>query len=192
MQSRLFNVDTALLTTNCVVRRFREGDGPAVLELARDSHDYLFDHYPALVKQIDGDEAAAETFVRRCMVDWLEQRAFNFGVWDNETTNLTAYVSLHNCDWEVPAAALSLFATPSYSRPERLTEILARVIRFGFLQLDLEKVSFLAVADNYLAQRVARKVGLSREGDLRNEFRKGSGILVDAIRFGLSRETYGE
>ena len=192
MQSHLFNIDTALLTTNCVIRRFREGDGAALLELAQESHSYLSDHYPSVSKKIGDREATAETYVRRCLVDWLEQRAFCFGVWDNQTTTLQAYVSLHSLDWEIPSAAVSLFANPGYSQPDRLTEILDRTIRFAFLQLDLEKVSFLTVADNFLAQRVARKAGLSREGDLRNEFRKGSGILVDAVRFGLSRETYGE
>lgn len=192
MQSRFFDIDTALLSTNCVVRRFREGDGEALHALTRSSHIYLDDHYPALAQQIGDDVETAETFARRCLVDWLEQRAFVFGVWDNETTNLQAYVSLHTVDWEIPAASLAIFGDLAYSQPERLTEIMARTIRFGFLQLGLEKISFLTVADNYLAQRVARKAGMSREGDLRNEFRRGSGILVDAVRFGLSRETYGE
>ena len=73
-----------------------------------------------------------------------------------------------------------------------MTEVLARAQRFAFRQLELEKLYYKVLSDNYGAQRLARKVGFSREGDLRNEFRKGSGALVDVMRFGLSRETYGE
>jgi hypothetical protein len=35
-------------------------------------------------------------------------------------------------------------------------------------------------------------VGFSREGELRNEYRLPGGALVDLMRFGFARQTYGE
>lgn len=188
----LFTVDTALLTSRCVVRRFREHEGGLLFDLVRASHEYLYEHYPDLPEEIGQDTDAAETFVRRRIAAWLLQEDFAFGIWENETTDLIGYLHIDNIDWKVPVGEMSFFLSPAHSHQGYMTEVVARALRFAFRQLELEKVYYKVLADNYPAQRLARKVGFTREGDLRNEFRKGSGILSDAIRFGFSRETYGE
>ncbi len=192
MQARLYAIDTALLTQRCVIRRFRENEGPALLKLIRDSQDHLYDNYPSLSEDVGEGPDEAEAYVRRCIAAWLLQQDYAFGVWNNETTLLVGYVHLVDIDWAVPAAGLRFFVDPAHGNQGYATEIVARVLRFAFRQLELEKVYFTALTDNYPGHRLARKVGFTREGDLRGEFRKGSGALADVIRFGLSRETYGE
>ena len=188
----LFSIDTALLTRNCLVRRLRERDGAKLYRAARASSDYLHTHHPRLLAKLGESEDAAETFVRFRLSDWLLQRRYTFGVWDNSTTELVGMVELYRLDWQTPAAALRIFIEPGDAKGERVTEVLARIIRFGFLQLALEKVHYTLLSDNFIDQRLIRKLGLVREGDLRNEYRKGTGQLADAVRFGLSRETYAE
>ena len=72
-----------------------------------------------------------------------------------------------------------------------MTEVVARVLTFAFKQLKLEKIALRTLADNAASQRLARKVGFRREGDLRSEYRKPSGALLDMILYGLTREEYG-
>lgn len=192
MRPSLFNIDTALLTTRCVVRRFRENDGEAFYNLIDENRDFLLDHFPILIEEIGNDANAAESFLRERIAYWLLQQDFAFGIWGNETTELIGYVHLFDLNWNVPAAEVSFFLARGQEQQGLMTEVLARIIRFGFRQLELEKIYLKTLADNYGSQRVARKVGFSREGDLRNEFRRPGGMLVDLVRFGLSRETYGE
>ncbi|MEM6770643.1 MAG: GNAT family protein [Bacteroidota bacterium] len=192
MRPSLFNIDTALLTNRCVVRRFRENDGKAFYDLVDRNRDYLLDHFPILVAEITNDEHAAESFVRERIANWLLQFDFAFGIWSNESTALIGFFHFFELDWAAPRAEISFFLDKEQEEKGLMTEVLARMVRFGFKQLALEKIYLKTLADNYGSQRVARKVGFSREGDLRNEFRKPGGMLVDLVRFGFTRETYGE
>lgn len=192
MRPQLFNIDTALLTQRCVVRRFRENDGADLYRLVDDNRDLLQDHFPFLVASLSQSEETAEIFVRERIAGWLLQADFAFGVWLNESTELIGFVYLFDVNWDVPAAELSFFLDREHTGQGIMTEVLARVVRFGFRQLELEKLYIKVLSDNFGSQRLARRVGFSREGDLRNEFRKPGGTLVDLVRFGFSRETYGE
>lgn len=44
--------------------------------------------------------------------------------------------------------------------------------------------------DNVASQRLARKCGFRREGDLRSDYRRPSGELADTMLFGLTRPEY--
>ncbi|MFT7120503.1 MAG: ribosomal-protein-serine acetyltransferase [Neolewinella sp.] len=192
MRTALFNVDTALLTNRCVVRRFRENDGAAFHALLERNRDYLQDHFPILVAEAGESADASEIFIRERIAHWLLQYDFAFGIWLNDTTELIGYVHLFEINWSVPSAEICFFIDKEQEEQGLMTEVLARMVRYGFKQLEMEKIYLKTLADNYSSQRVARKVGFSREGDLRNEFRKPGGMLVDLVRFGFSRETYGE
>ena len=188
----LFDIDTALLTKRCVIRRLREGDGAVMSDLTATCQTGLYDHQPRLLNELGEGADDHEAFVRRRIADWLLQRRFSFGVWDTEATVLIAFIEVAEIDWYLARGELRYFISPSYQKESYATEIVARITRYAFLQLSLDKLYFITLADHYAAQRTVRKVGFSREGDLRNEFRRASGNLVDAFRFGLTRETYGE
>lgn len=192
MRPALFDVDTALLTQRCVVRRFRENDGAAVYRLLDNNRDYLNDHFPYLISTPGTSEPDSEIFVRECIAEWLLQKRYAMGIWHHETTKLMGFIQVFNIDWDVPLGEVAYFVDREYIRQGIMTEVLARVVRFSFLQLKLDKLIIKTLADNYASQRLARRVGFSREGDLRNEYRMPAGGLVDLMRFGFARETYGE
>ena len=192
MRHQLFNIDTALLTQRCVVRRFRENDGKAFYALLDNNRDYLLDHFPYLMAEAGKSKRKSEIFVRECIAEWLLQQRYAMGIWNNETTELVGFIQVFNLDWGVPSAELAYFIDRELIRQGIMTEVLARVVRFSFLQLELEKLIIKTLSDNYASQRLARRVGFSREGDLRGEYRLPGGGLVDLMRFGFVRETYGE
>lgn len=192
MRHQLFDIDTALLTQRCVIRRLRENDGKDFHRLLEDNRDYLLDDFPWLLAAAGSSWQDSETFVRQSIADWLLQNRYAMGVWHNETTKLIGFVQTFDFNWGVPSAELAYFVDKELAKQGIMTEVLARVVRFGFLQLDLEKLIIKTMVDNYPSQRLARRVGFSREGDLRQEYRLPSGVLVDLMRFGLTRDTYGE
>jgi RimJ/RimL family protein N-acetyltransferase len=192
MRHHLFEVDTALITQRCVVRRFREGDGRALYQLLDNNRDYLLDHFPYLMAGAGASWQEAEMFVRRCIADWLLQERYAMGVWSNESTELIGFVQVFHIEWGVSSAELGYFIDKDFIRQGIMTEVLARVVRYSFKQLELDKLIIKTLVDNYASQRLARRVGFSREGDLRNEYRLPGGALTDLMRFGLARQTYGE
>lgn len=192
MRHQLFNVDTALITQRCVVRRFREGDGKAFYQLVDGNRDYILDSFPVLVAEAGKTKKGAEIFVREALADWILQNRYAFAVWHNETTELVGYVAIQHLNWQVPMGELNYFIDRELVQQGIMTEVLARVVRFAFKQIELEKLTAKILSDNYSSQRLARRVGFSREGDLRNEYRLPAGQLVDLIQFGFARETYGE
>lgn len=191
MNPRLYKIDTALISTRTVVRRFREGDGSAFYELVQRNSMYLEDHFPYLVEQVRGADEG-EAFVRGRLADWLRQERFAFGIWRREEADLIGFIQLHEVDWAIPRAEVSYFLDQSQAGKGVMTEVLARIVQFSFRQLRLNKLALRTLVDNYPSQRLARKVGFRREGDLRGEFAKPSGALIDLMLFGLTREEYGE
>lgn len=190
MRPDLFNINTAILTGRTLVRRFREGDGALFFELVQDNASLLEDHLPQLVKQIDSPEKG-EFFIRQQIAKWLTQEAYAFGIWDNESTEFIGFIHFNELDWSVPKARLTFFIDHTHTGKGIMTEALARLIQYGFEELELNKIFVQTLQDNYAAQRLVRKVGFQREGDLRNEFRRKTGALLDIMRFGITREQYG-
>ncbi len=191
MRKELFSIDTALITKRCVVRRFREGDGVHLYQLLDNNRAHLEDHLPSLAAQIRTSEEA-EAFLRYRLANWLLQAEYAFGVWNNENAQLIGYVHIFDIDWDIPKAEVNYFIDRDYVKQGIMTEVMASCVRFAFLQLALEKLYVHILADNYPSQRLARRLGFQREGELRNEFKRIGGQLIDVIRFGLTREAYGE
>ncbi len=187
MQAHLFKVDTVMLTRRTLVRRFRENDGPTVYELFQNNHQRLSDHFPFTLREVSSPEAA-EVFVRHKLSAWLLQSEYAFGVWDSDEAKLIGYAAFFNLDWRIPEGRLTFFIDENYGRRGIMTEVVAHLTQYAFEQLKLERVYMLTAQDNYAAQRLLRKCGYRREGDLRNAFRRPTGGLLDMMLFAYTRE----
>jgi len=190
MRHELFQAETALLTARAVVRRFREGDGVALYELADNNRSYLSDYYTHVLHATP-DKETAEQYVREKMAAWLLQQEYSFGIWENRTAQLIGLIQLTSIDWSIPRADLAFFLDQSFQGKGMMTEALQAVIRFAFTQLFIEKLSLHTSMENYDMHRIARKCGFRREGDLRSEMRKAGGDYVDVMLFGLTRTESG-
>lgn len=189
MQSRILDIDTALLTARTVVRRFREGDGKLFFELVRDNHAWLIDHFPTILETVT-DKEQGEFYVRQCLSAWLLQEAYSFGIWEHESARLVGMIRLFHIDWSVPKAELSFFIDQGFGGRGLMTEALLTVTRFAFEQLLIEKLNLRTAMDNYASQRLARKCGFRREGDLRDDVRRQGGELIDSMLFGFTRAEF--
>ena len=186
MLSKVLDIETALITPRTVVRRFRENDGQAFFPLFQENMSMLQDRFPKIVDLLP-DKEQIELFVRRQLALWLLYQEFTFGIWSKDTALPIGYVRLTNLDWTVPRGELLLFLDRNCHQKGIMTEVLLQIINFSFEQLKFEKLSMRVESDNYPAQRLARKCGFQREGDLRSEFRKISGETVDLMVFGLTK-----
>lgn len=186
MDPRLFDIDTAILTNRTVIRRFRENDGAAFFNLVQDNSSYVQDYFPQLLEQVSSPEQS-EQFIREKLAAWLLQQAFAFAIWDKQSTTMIGYFCLFDFNRSIHKAEISYFIDHKFSSQGIMTEVLEEVIKFAFEDLFLEKLVLRTTTENYPSQRLARKCGFSREGDLRAEFRRSSGEVMDIMLFGLTK-----
>jgi RimJ/RimL family protein N-acetyltransferase len=184
MQAHLLNIDTALITPRTVVRRFRENDGQNYFKLFQDNQDLLENRYPPILDVLPNQDNI-ELFVRKKLASWLMQEEFCLGVWDKDSAVPIGLILITNIDWNVPNGELFMFLDKNRHQKGIMTEVLQKVIQFAFEQLRMEKLTLRTESDNFAGQRLARKCGFSREGDVRSAHRRPSGELVDLMLFGL-------
>ena len=189
MKARLFKVDTVILTSRTVVRRFRENDGQAFHELVQRNKSRIEDHMPKTVRETT-TVTAGEIFIRTKLSRWLLQEEFAFGVWEEKSAKLIGYIRIFNINWDVPHGEIGYFIDKDFNQQGIMTEVLTAIVHFSFQQLKLEKLRIRTAMDNYPSQRLARKCGFRREGDVRSEFKKPSGEIIDVMLFGFTRQEY--
>ncbi len=186
MQARLLNVDTALIAPRTVARRFREQEGEALYNVIQDNYSRLQDHFPNTLATIR-DKESAEFFVREKLAGWLLQKEYAFGLWENKCAALIGMIRILRIDWRVPKGELTFFIDKGHENKGLMKESAHVVLRFAFHQLELEKVIIRTAMDNTPSQRLARRLGFRREGELRADFKKPSGEVIDVMLFGLTR-----
>lgn len=189
MQKYLLNIDTALLTRRTVIRRFREQEGKDLFTLIQENTSHIMDHFPLTLKEIK-NPVQAEIYIRKKISDWLLQNEYCFGIWDNDSAKLIGFTRIFNIDWNLPKAEIGFFIDFKHTQRGLMTEAMVKLLSFSFEQLKLEKLFLRTATDNYPTQRLARKCGFRREGDLRTDFKRPSGELVDVMYFGYTRIEY--
>lgn len=90
---------------------------------------------------------------------------------------------------EHASAELGYWIGKPYWRHGYATEAAAAVLRHAFADLDLNKVYAQHLTRNPASGQVMRKIGMSREGRLRQEVRKW-GVLEDVERYAILREDW--
>ncbi|MCI5081566.1 MAG: GNAT family N-acetyltransferase [Saprospiraceae bacterium] len=189
MQPQLLDIDTALLTKRTVVRRFRENEGEQLYQLIQNNHSRLSEYFPETV-EIAKTKEACEIFIRQKIAHWLLQQEYMFGVWDNESAKLIGIVWLFDIKWQLPHSELRYFIDREFGEKGIMTEATFAVIQFAFQQLKMRKLYIRTAMDNYSSQRLARKCGFRREGDLRAAHLKPTGVMEDQMLMGLILEDF--
>lgn len=189
MKARLFTIDTVLITERTVLRRFRENDGKVLFQLIQDNQRRIEDHLPLLVKTVTSANRG-EKFVRQKLAAWLLQEEYAFGLWDKDSAQLIGMIRIFDIQWEIPTASIEYFIDIEFGGKGIMTEALTATLQFAFKDLKIEKLAHKTAMDNYASQRLARKCGFRREGDIRSSFKKPSGEIIDIMLLGLTNAEY--
>jgi RimJ/RimL family protein N-acetyltransferase len=70
-----------------------------------------------------------------------------------------------------------------------MTEAVKGMLRFGFEELEFERIHAYCLTHNAGSIRVLEKTGFTREGYIRHGVRKGDRFL-DVLLFGMIREDF--
>jgi RimJ/RimL family protein N-acetyltransferase len=114
-------------------------------------------------------------------------RAVNFAVRLARDDRLIGCVGLRDIDHEHGQAELGFWMGLEYWGQGYTSEAAAAVIRYGFAQLGLNRICAHHMARNPAAGKVLQKLGMKREGLMRQRVRKW-GVYEDVIIYAVLRD----
>lgn len=185
MHKHLLHINHLLFTQRLVIRRFKEEDGEALFRLVQNNRYRLESRFTYLLDAVHSEDEAT-FYIYQTISDWLLQQKYVFAIWENDSAQMVGYIELFNLDLKVPRGEVIFFMDEKFTGRELMTEALLEFCKFCFEEMKIVKLNFITATDNYAAQRVARKCGFRREGDIRMHFKRDSGDLIDALLLGLS------
>lgn len=169
-----------LHTDRLILREFVADDWPAVLAYQRDPR------YLRLYEWTGRTEEDVRAFVQM-FIDQQQQRPrtrFQLAVTLKADGRL-----IGNCGIRLPAAGahdadIGYELAPDEWGHGYATEAARAIVRFGFEELGLHRISADTVADNTASAHVLTKLGMTREGRLRDKLYY-KGRYWDVVLFGM-------
>ena len=174
-----------LWTARLYLREFVEEDWRAVLAYQSD---------PLYLRYYDW-ESRDEAGVKEFLEMFFEQQRqvprlkFQLAVTLRETGELIGNCGIRKDDPESRVGDIGYEFSPGYWGQGYATEAAREIVRFGFEELKLHRVWASCVAENVGSWRVMEKVGMRREGHLReNEFYKDR--WWDTLMYGILEDEW--
>lgn len=134
--------------------------------------------HPGYVRQ----ESVA--WIAACQKAWQEDESYPFFIFDRRGGQFLGGAGLNEIDKLRRRANLGYWIRTSRMGQGIATAAAKLVARFGFQQLGMQRLEIVAAVDNVASQRVASKLGATREGLLRNRLRIRD-LPTDAYGFSL-------
>jgi RimJ/RimL family protein N-acetyltransferase len=131
------------------------------------------------------DDAAR--WVNDVPLAWREDRAYSFSIIDKATSQLFGTIGINQVDRFNRRANLGYFVRTSCTCRGTATESTRMMAAYGFEKLNLKRIEIVAAVGNYASQKVAMKVGATREGVARRRSHV-DGAQLDTVMFSLVAE----
>ncbi len=172
-----------LITARLILREFVAGDWPAVLAYQRDPR------YLRLYEWADRAEADVRRFVNMFIEQQKQQprTRFQLAITLKGDGRLIGNAGIRQGSGGAHEGEIGYELAPDEWGRGYATEAARAVVRFGFEELGLRRVSAWCVADNVASARVLEKVGLTLEGRLRDK-EQYKGRYWDVLMYGMVRE----
>src|SRR5258708_7939362 len=154
-----------LTTPRLLLREFRESDWEAVLEYQSDPR------YLRLYAWAERTEGEVCTFVQRFMAQQAEEprTRFQLALVRRGEERLIGNCGIRVNDPALREANIGYELDPRHWGQGYATEAGAEILRFGFEELKLRRIWSWCVSENVASARVLEKIGMRREGHLREK-----------------------
>ena len=161
-----------------LLRRWRMADAPA-LELA--SNDREIAHWIPFVPH-PYTRADAEQYLRACTAD--DEQRLALAIVDRATGQLLGSIDMGLNSHQYRGHVGYWVAAPARGRGV-CTAALQLLCQWSLENLELQRLELITDPDNHASQRVAEKVGFTREGVLRAHLRHPDGRVRDSVLYSL-------
>lgn len=167
-------------------------------QMTMDDLEFYFKHFS--IREIEEgsgypapkDLDAARDEVQRFIIDLYENGlGYRWGIAKKGEDDLIGTCGYYLWNREARKAAIGYDLEPEYWGQGIMTEALAEMIRFGFKEMDLNRIQVSIEPSNERSLRLVQRLGFKREGVLRdNYFFKG--VYQDDVMFSLLRREWDE
>jgi ribosomal-protein-serine acetyltransferase len=120
---------------------------------------------------------------------WQADREYSFAIIDRQDNQLLGTIGINQLDRRNLRANLGYFVRTSATNRGIATAATRLLARFGFERLYLRRIEIVAAVGNYASQKVAHKLGATREGVARRRSHVGDQQL-DTVMFSLIAEDW--
>lgn len=174
---------TRLVSDRLVLREFVETDEKAVHSYASDPMVTQFMDWGP--NTIEGTRAFLRAAVRQ--VETLPRRNFDLAVVDIESQALIGSAALSVTNVEHHRGEIGYVLHPDFWSKGLATEAARMLLRFGFAELQLRRISATCHPDNSASARVLEKAGLAFEGRMRSHLLV-RGVWRDSLLYAAIRD----
>ena len=174
---------------NIFVRPVRLDDAEALYEAVRESIPEVSLWLPWCHENYAIEET--REFLSTRLNPPASEEAYSFGIFDKASEQFLGGAGLNFFNRVHQVANLGYWVRTSATGKGVASRATRLVARFGFTQLNLQRIEILAAVPNVASQRVAEKAGAVREGVLRKRLLI-RGHAHDAIMFSLVAEDLGD
>ncbi len=167
------------------IRPYQPSDAPLLYEAARES---IAEIYPWM-NWCHPDYALQDSidWIASRVIAWNEKCAFDFVAYDRKSGQFLGAVGINQINPLHLFANLGYWVRTSCTGHRVAAEATWQAARFGFDELGLKRIEIVAAVGNLRSQRVAEKVGATREGIMRQRLRVAD-VWHDAVMFSLIPE----
>jgi RimJ/RimL family protein N-acetyltransferase len=180
----LLDIPEAFETERLLIRVPRPGDGPslnaAVLETFENLKPWMpwAQELPTVERSEENSRKAYSLFLAR---DDITLRLIH-----KESGLFLGSSGLHPRDWNVPKFEIGYWCRKRFEKRGYITEAVHGILRFGFETLGAKRILAQCDSRNQRSIRVAERVGLKLEGELRQESVGMDGTLRNMLVFALT------
>lgn len=170
------------------LRAARLEHAPAVYEAIRESQDDLrpwisWATTPPTLKRFEGASLRAQEMFET-------HEAFVWRVFLKGTEAFVGEIDLHTWHREVPKCEIGYWANSRYTRQGYIGEAVQAVLKTAFETLEVKRVEALCDARNERSIRLAQRVGMVKEGVLRNYELDPAGELCDQVILSMTSDDF--
>jgi RimJ/RimL family protein N-acetyltransferase len=172
-------------TERLIIRAPKVGDGQAINDAIRESHDHLKPWMPWA--QNLQTPAETEEIVRRGMVRWLLREDLWMLLYRKSDGLYVGGSGLHRIDWSVPAFEIGYWVRKSLEGQGFISEAVSGITNFAFDTLGAERVEIRCDTRNQRSANVAQRAGYTLEATFRHDAWANDGTLRNTLVFGMIR-----
>ena len=118
---------------------------------------------------------------------WNEKREFAFGVFETDSNRLVGGCGINQINWIHKAGNLGYWIKTDVTGKGFASAAAKLCARFGFIDLELNRIEIVSAKDNVASQKVAEKTGAKKECLARKRLIVGNKVH-DAFVYSLTKK----
>lgn len=170
-------VPMPIITPRFIIRSYRETDGIELTQAFIESINELRQWMPWAQEDAQRDAASSEGhFIAQAMEKWQRREELEMIIVDkNNDEKIWGAIGFRAIDWAVPKMEIGYWLRTSMTGKGLMTEAVNALTRYGFMQLNAQRIEILCDEQNIKSRGIPERLGFVQEGILRKNARTADG-----------------